>query len=99
MDSCTQYEKDSLDKIQYEAARLVTGLTRSVSIERLLNEIGWVSLSDRRKIQKLTLIYKYKHGLLPQFSNDLFPSSVGETYTYNLGNDTNFVTLSRRTET
>jgi hypothetical protein len=38
--------------MQYEAARIVTGLTRSVSIDKLLNEIGWVSLSDRRKIQK-----------------------------------------------
>jgi hypothetical protein len=52
-DNCTTYEMETLDKIQYEAARIVTGLTRSVSIERLLNEIGWVSLSDRRIIQKL----------------------------------------------
>ena len=31
-DSCTQYEKDNLEKIQHEAARIVTGLTRSVSL-------------------------------------------------------------------
>ena len=29
-DNCAQYEKETLDKIQYEAARIVTGLTRSV---------------------------------------------------------------------
>ena len=34
-DSCTNYEKDNLDKIQNEAARIVTGLTRSVSLRRL----------------------------------------------------------------
>ena len=28
--SCTTYEKDSLEKIQYEAACMVTGITRSV---------------------------------------------------------------------
>ena len=39
-DSCTNYEKESVDKFQYEALRVVTGLTRSVSIEKLLNEIG-----------------------------------------------------------
>ena len=67
-DSCTNYEKDTLEKIQYEAARVVTGLTRSVSLERLLNEIGWVSLSDRRIIQKLILVYNEKQGNLPYIS-------------------------------
>ncbi len=52
-DNCAIYEKNILDKIQYDAARIVTGLTRSVSINNLLKEIGWVSLSDRRKLQKL----------------------------------------------
>ncbi len=66
-DSCTNYEKDSLEKIQYEAARVVTGLTRSVSIFNLLQEIGWVSLNDRRKIQKLAIIYKVKSGVLPDY--------------------------------
>ena len=48
-DGYTQYEKKQSEQIQYEAARLVTGLTRSVSIEKLVKEIGWLSLSDRRK--------------------------------------------------
>ena len=37
---CTLYEKKKLEQIQYEAARLVTGLTRSMSIEKLIKEIG-----------------------------------------------------------
>ncbi len=97
-DNCTIYEKDTLEKIQYEAARTVTGLTRSVSIDRLLREIGWVSLSDRRKIQKLTLVYKHKHGDLPDYLNDLFPLTVAEGNPYNLRNNNNFTTLARRTE-
>ena len=55
-DSCTVYEQNSLESIQYDAARIVTGLTRSVSIANLLREIGWVSLADRRKMQKLILV-------------------------------------------
>lgn len=70
-DNCAQYEKDSLEKIQYEAARIVTGLTRSVSIERLLREIGWVNLSDRRKMQKLLLAYKEENGLVPSYLQEL----------------------------
>ena len=55
-DGCTAYEKESLEKIQNEAARIVTGLTRSVSLENLYSEIGWLSLSDRRRYQKLVIV-------------------------------------------
>ncbi len=97
-DSCTQYERDSIDKLQYEAARIVTGLTRSVSINKLVQEIGWVSLSDRRKIQKLVLIFKEKAGKLPTYLHELFPQLVGENNPYELRNRNNFITLARRTE-
>ena len=97
-DNCTEYEKELLEKLQYDAARAVTGLTRSVSIENLLKEIGWVSLSDRRKIQKLILIFKYKNGDLPSYLNDLMPEMVGETSTYNLRNQQDYATVARRLE-
>ena len=35
-DGCNLYEKQNLEKLQYEAARVVTGLTKSCSIERLI---------------------------------------------------------------
>ncbi len=97
-DNCANYEKEALDRIQYDAARIVTGLTRSVSIDRLLREIGWVSLSDRRKIQKLILVHKYKYGNLPSYLNELFPQTVDEANNYNLRNNSDFITLARRTE-
>ncbi len=57
-DNCTQYEKDEVEKIQNEAARISTGATRLVSIESLYQEICWESLDNRRKVHKLTLLYK-----------------------------------------
>ena len=39
-DNCNQCEAEELDKIQYEAARIVSGATKLVSIENLLNENG-----------------------------------------------------------
>ncbi len=53
-DGCSDYEKSTLEKIQNEAARIVTGLTRSVSLANLRQEIGWQELSDRRTVQKLS---------------------------------------------
>ncbi|XP_053404826.1 uncharacterized protein LOC128558706 [Mercenaria mercenaria] len=98
-DSCTQYEKDTIEKLQYEAARIVTGLTRSVSIQNLLTEVGWVSLADRRIMQKLILAYKGNNGLLPDYLIDIFPPTVHNSNNYELRNNTtNFVTLPSRLE-
>ncbi len=85
-------------KLQYEAARTVTGLTRSVSIDKLLQEIGWVSLADRRIIQKLVIVYKEKNGNVPNYLHELFPPLVGRQTPYALRNNNNFETVARRTE-
>ena len=44
---------DSIHKLQNEAARIVTGLKRSVSLENLYPECGWERLSARWKNSKL----------------------------------------------
>ena len=48
-DNCTQYEANELEQIQNEAARIVTGTTKLVSIQSLLSETGWESLTSRRE--------------------------------------------------
>ena len=53
-----QYEANELEKIQYEAARIVSGATKLVSINALLKETGWEPLSSRRRKHKLVLFYK-----------------------------------------
>ena len=46
--NCTKYESDDLEKIQNEAARIVTGATKLVSINSLKSETGWETLESRR---------------------------------------------------
>ena len=48
-DNCFQYKANALEKIQNEAARIVTGALKLVSINKLLKETGWEPLSTRRK--------------------------------------------------
>ena len=62
-DNCAQYEKDELEKIQHEAARIATGTTRLISINNLYNEIKWDSLQKRRNDHKLSLFFKIKKQL------------------------------------
>ena len=47
-DNCTPYEKRELDKIQHEAARIVTGATALVSLQALYNDVRWELLQERR---------------------------------------------------
>ena len=48
-DGCSKSDEETFERLQNEAARIVTGLTRSVSLENLYAECGWSSLAERRK--------------------------------------------------
>ena len=54
----TKYQEDELEKIQIEAARIVTGATKLVSHDNLYRETCLETLNPRRKQHKLTLYYK-----------------------------------------
>ena len=97
-DNCTAREQESLEKVQNEAARIVTGVTRSVSLNNLYREIGWLSLSDRRAYQKLILTFKIVNGLCPTYLSDIFPSTVGARTDYPLRNASDIDIIRRRTE-
>ena len=98
LDGCTVQDINSLQKLQNEAARIVTGLTRSVSLDNLYRECGWVSLAERRRQQKLIFMYKSINGLVPTYVSDLIPPSVGEISTYTLRNQQNITVPLCRTE-
>ena len=51
-DNCTLYEVNALEKIQLEAARIVTGTSMHVSLEMLYTETGWETLKVRRSKHK-----------------------------------------------
>ena len=54
-DGCSEQDKTALERLQNEAARIVTGLTKSTSLVNLYKECGWDSLSKRRYFQKCVL--------------------------------------------
>ena len=93
-DNCADYEKEDLENIQKEAARIATGTTKLVSIENLNSEIGWETLEVRRNKQKLTLFYKMVHNLTPSYLTSLIPPTVNETSNYNLRNSNDIRTTN-----
>ena len=49
---------ESVEKIQYQAGLAITGCWKGSSRDRLYEELGWESLSDRRNINRIFQIYK-----------------------------------------
>lgn len=70
-DGCSSAEIEKLEKVQLRAARIVTGLPILASRESLYFETGWASLSKRREIAKLTIMYKIHYNLVPQYLSDI----------------------------
>ena len=66
-DNCTQYEKQELEKIQTEAARIATGTTKLISLQSFYNETKWDSLEKRRNDHKLSLFFKMMNSLAPLY--------------------------------
>ena len=95
--NCTQYEKDELEQIQLEAARIATGATKLISIYNLYREIGWETLDARRNKQKLMLFYKMYYSLSPPYLSTLVPPLVGQSSRYNLRNANDLQTIDART--
>ena len=59
-----------VDQVQYKAALITSGCWKGTSRERLYDELGWESLSDRRWVRRLTLFYKIKNGLTPSYLSE-----------------------------
>lgn len=97
-DNCTKYEEDELEKIQLEAARIVTGTTKLVSIDNLYSETGWETLKSRRKQHKLILFYKMVNNLTPIYLSSLLPPQVGNISRYNLRNQDKYQTINCKSQ-
>ena len=97
-DGCSDQDKNALERLQNEAARIVTGLTKSTSIPNLYQECGWDSLSKRRYFQKMCFMYKCSNNLVPDYISDIVPPLVGDVTNYPLRNRQNISTMYTRTE-
>ena len=51
-------DSDTIEKIQRKAARWAKGQYGRISVTDLLRELKWQSMADRRRDQRITLLYK-----------------------------------------
>ena len=90
-DSCTMYESQRLDKLQRNASLLCTGAFRITSNEKVLKELGWSKLANRRTNHRLVLFYKILNNLAPQYLKRLCNLTSHNTNNYLLRRNNSFL--------
>lgn len=66
-----------LERVQREAGIVCTGAFRLTNHQKLLHELGWEPLSLRREQHQLTMFYKMKSGVMPEYLSNLVPRDLG----------------------
>ena len=92
-DNSPAYVKKQLDDIHYEAARIITGGTKLCSHDKLLSDLGWDTLQERRTKHKLVIFYKILNNLTPPYLQDFVPPLVQEANPYRLRNSNDIRTI------
>ena len=95
-DNCSNDLKSDIESVQNEAARIITGATKYCNINRLLSELNWISMAERRRQHRLILFYKMKNSITPSYLSDLIPTQNNPAYLLCSANDV--PTLHTRTQ-
>ena len=64
------YLMNTLERIQYHAALAITGSWKVTNLNRIYDEFGWESLTDRRWCRRLFHFYKIQNILTPPYLKD-----------------------------
>ena len=59
-----------IEQVQYKAALIVSGCWQGTNCEKLYDELGWESLSERRWCHRMTMFYKILNGMSPSYLLD-----------------------------
>ena len=89
-DGFSESDSNLLESLQIEGTRVVTSALKDTNRVSLLNDLSWVDLNVRRKIHKLTLMYKTVFNVAPPYLCDVCPnfvSELGSSYSFRSANN------------
>ena len=69
-----------LESTQYQAALAVSGAWKGTNMDRLLEELGWETLSNRRWYRRLCLFYKIINNQTPNYLRECVPNENKSKY-------------------
>ena len=64
---------NTLERIQYHAALAITGTWKGTNLNKIYDELGWESLTDRRWSRRLFQFYKIQNNLTPPYLKTPIP--------------------------
>ena len=70
---------NTLERIQYTFA-LATGAWKGSSLNKIYDELGWESLSDRRYCRRLIHFFKIQNNLTPAYMKYRIPPPISHRY-------------------
>ena len=85
-----------LESVQYTAALAVTGAWKGTNKSKLLDELGWEYLHDRRRYLRLTHFFKLLKGDAPEYLTAPIPQPKQSNYSWREQNV--FEPLATRTQ-
>ena len=94
-DNCSNLDKDKLENIQLDIARVVTGARKGTSHELIYKETNWLKLSERRNLHKLKKFSKIIEGKEPEYLQEIIPKKKS---LLSLRNSDNIPLIKCRTE-
>ena len=65
---------ERIERVQYQAALAITGAWKGTSLNKIYDELGWETLTDRRWFHRLVQFYKIRNGLTPQYLINPLPT-------------------------
>ena len=71
---------EMIEKTQYQAALTITGAWQGTSRNKIYDELGWESLSDRRWCRRLLHFYKICNEMTPAYLSDIVPRQRRQLY-------------------
>jgi hypothetical protein len=89
--NCGVCYSTKLEKLQLDAARIVTGLPIFTKTDKLYSETGCATLLGRRHNRKLQLFYNIKNGHAPNYLTELIPPTIQSTIIYPLRNGSDLI--------
>ena len=79
---------EKVERVQYQAALAITGAWQGSSRSKIYDDLGWETLSDRRKYRRFLQIHKiinnntlsYLNEKLPPYCREMFSGSMCTTF-------------------
>ena len=79
---------EKVERVQYQAALAITGARQGSSRSKIYDELGWETISDRRKYRRVLQIHKirnkntlsYLNVKLPPYCREMFSGNMRTTF-------------------